>query len=90
MLFVELWSKERLQTALEVNAAASPPDVRYRLENQASVLKLDSSTPASPPDVRRGFAPPYSWILRWGYAPGSGSALAFMGIARTRGVARSN
>ena len=52
MLFVELWSKERLQTALEVNAAASPPDVRYRLENQASVLKLDSSTPASPPDVR--------------------------------------
>jgi len=32
--------------------AALPPDVRYRLENQASVLKLDFSTPASPPDVR--------------------------------------
>src|SRR6185295_11385499 len=34
------------------SAPASPPDLRYRLEVQASILNLIPSAPASPPDLR--------------------------------------
>jgi hypothetical protein len=43
-----------------------PPDVRYRLENQAPLMNLILTAPASPPDVRRGSAPPLCLILGLG------------------------
>jgi len=56
------------KVSFDSTAAALPPDVKYRLEIQEPVLKLDSSTPASPPDVRRGSASPsildnFRWAL---------------------------
>ena len=48
------------QNQLAPNDAATPPDMRYRLEN-SELVSFDPFAPATPPDVRRGSAPPSSF-----------------------------
>jgi len=64
-------------------------DVRYRLEDQAPTLKLDSSAPASPSDVRRGFASPFILEIRNGLCPRFGLCPSLEAKGRTKGAAQN-
>jgi len=54
----------------------APPRLRRPSPTSPPLRSLVRPAAASPPDVRRGFAPPLARLKTWGFAPGSGFALA--------------
>ena len=61
---------------LALLAAATPPDVRYRLKNQEPILKFDSIHSGYAAGCEAGLCPAVSAPNQnWGYAPGLGFAL---------------